>query len=77
MVLVVKMATVLEENTTAGQRFDVCFLWTEALNEKDVHKEMLPVYGGKCLLRKAVANSIEKFPQGRSKAADFPIRSPY
>jgi hypothetical protein len=31
---------------------------------------MLPVYGGKCLLSKAVHNSAEKFSQGRSKVAD-------
>jgi hypothetical protein len=28
------------------------------------------VYGGKCLLRKAVHNWVEKFSQGRSKVAD-------
>jgi hypothetical protein len=31
----------------------VC-LWTKELGAKDIHKEMFPVYGGKCLLRKAV-----------------------
>jgi hypothetical protein len=31
---------------------------------------MFPVYGGKCLSRKAVHNWVEKFSQGRSKAAD-------
>jgi hypothetical protein len=31
---------------------------------------MFPVYGGKCLLRKAFHNWIEKFPQVRSKVAD-------
>jgi hypothetical protein len=39
----------------------------EELNVKDIHKEMCPVYGGKCLSRKAVHNWIEKFSQGRSK----------
>jgi hypothetical protein len=31
---------------------------------------MFPVYGGKCLSRKAVHNWVEKFSQGRSKVAD-------
>jgi hypothetical protein len=33
-------------------------------------KQMFPVYGGKCLSRKAVHNWAEKFFQGRSKVAD-------
>jgi hypothetical protein len=31
---------------------------------------MFPVYGGKCLSRKAVLSWAEKFSQGRSKLAD-------
>jgi hypothetical protein len=46
------------------------FLWTKGLNAKDIHKEMFPVYGGKCLSRKAVHNWVEKFSQGRSKSAN-------
>jgi hypothetical protein len=42
-------------------------LWAKGLNAKDIHKEMFPVYGGKCLLRKAV----EKFSQGRSNVANY------
>jgi hypothetical protein len=42
----------------------------KGLNIKDIHKEMFPVYGGKCLLRKTVDNWVEKFSQGRSKVAD-------
>jgi hypothetical protein len=38
--------------------------------QKDIHKEMLPVYGGKCLSRKAVHSWVEEFSQGRSKVAD-------
>jgi hypothetical protein len=38
--------------------------------KQDIHKEMLPVYDGKCLSRKAVHNWVEKFSQGRSKFAD-------
>jgi hypothetical protein len=41
------MATVLEAFTTKEQCSAVCFLWTKQLNEKDIHKEMIPAYGGK------------------------------
>jgi hypothetical protein len=30
----------------------VFFLWAKGLNTKDIHKEMFPVYGRKCLSRK-------------------------
>jgi hypothetical protein len=46
------------------------FLWAKGLNANDVHKEMFPVYGGKCLLHKAVHNCVKKFSQGRLKVAD-------
>jgi hypothetical protein len=54
------MAIALEEYATEEQRSVVRFLWAKGLNAKDIHKEMLPVYGGKCLSRKAVHNWIEK-----------------
>jgi hypothetical protein len=63
------MTTVLE-CTTEEQRSLIRVLRTNGLNAKDIHKEMFPVCGGKCLSRKAVHNWIEKFPQGRSKVAD-------
>jgi hypothetical protein len=31
-------------------------LWAKGLNAKDIHKEMFPVYGEKCLSCKAVHN---------------------
>jgi hypothetical protein len=31
-------------------------LWAEGLSANDIHKELFPDYGGKCLLRKAVRN---------------------
>jgi hypothetical protein len=43
------MVTVLEECTNEEQRSVVRFLWAKGLNAKDIHKEMFPVYGGKCL----------------------------
>jgi hypothetical protein len=46
------------------------FLWEKGLNAKDIHKQMFPVYGGKCLSRKSVHNLVEKFSQGHSKIAD-------
>jgi hypothetical protein len=64
------MATVLEECTTEEQRSVVRILWAKGLNEKGVHEEMFPVYGGKCLSLKVVHNWVETFSQGRSKIAD-------
>jgi hypothetical protein len=48
----------------------VFFVVAKGLNEKDIHKEMFPVYGGKRLSRKAVNDWVEKFSQDRSKVAD-------
>jgi hypothetical protein len=47
---------VLEECTIKEQSSVVRFLWAEGLSAKDIHKEMFPVYGGKCLSRKLVHN---------------------
>jgi hypothetical protein len=35
-------------------------LWAKGLNAKDIYKEMLLVYGGKCLSLKAVQSWAEK-----------------
>jgi hypothetical protein len=64
------MATVLEDFTTEKQRSVVRFLRAKGLNAKDIHKEMFPLYGGKCLSPKAFHNWVKKFYQGRSKVAD-------
>jgi hypothetical protein len=64
------MATVLEDCSTEEKLSGVCFLWAKELNSKDTHKEMFPVYGGKCLSHKAVHNWVQKFSQGRPKVAD-------
>jgi hypothetical protein len=53
------MATMLAVYTTEKQRSVVHFSWAQGLNAKDIHKEMFPVYGGKCLSRKAVHNWVE------------------
>jgi hypothetical protein len=36
------------------------FLWAKEPNAKDFHKEMYPVYGGKCLSLKTVQNWVAK-----------------
>jgi hypothetical protein len=60
LVSVVKMGTLLEECTTEEQRSVVRFLLTKVFNAKDIHKEIFPVYVGKCLSRRAVHNLVAK-----------------
>jgi hypothetical protein len=36
------------------------YLWAKGLSAKDIHKEMFPVYGGKCLALKAAHSWVEK-----------------
>jgi hypothetical protein len=40
-------------------------MWAKGLDAKDIHKEMFPVYGEKCLLLEVVHNWIDKFSQER------------
>jgi transposase len=64
---------VFESCNTEKQRSVVrfFFFWcAKGLHAKDIHKEMFPVYGGKCLSRKTVHNWVEKFSKGRSKVPD-------
>jgi hypothetical protein len=59
LVSVVKMATVLEGCTTEEQNSVVrSFLCAKGLNENHIHKEILPVYSGRCLSRRAVHNWV-------------------
>jgi hypothetical protein len=60
----------LEECITEEKCSVVRFLWAKGLNAKDIHKEIFPVYGGKCLSRKAVHNWVETFCKGLSKVED-------
>jgi hypothetical protein len=46
------------ERTTGKQRYVVLVSWAKGLDAKDIHEEMLPVYGRKCLSRKAVHNWV-------------------
>jgi hypothetical protein len=65
------MSTVLEECIAEKQRSVVHFLRTKGLNVKDIYTEMFPVYGGKCLSRKAVHNwSAKKNRLGGRRFAD-------
>jgi hypothetical protein len=49
------LTSVLPKNS-----FCCAFLWAKGLIAKDIHKEIFPVYGGKCLSRKAFHNWVEK-----------------
>jgi hypothetical protein len=55
------MTTLLEWYTTEEQRSVVHFLWTKGLNAKNIHKEMFPVYGGKCFYVKRFTSVWETF----------------
>jgi tRNA(Ser,Leu) C12 N-acetylase TAN1 len=54
------MATVLEDCNTEEQHSVVRFLWERRVTAKDIHKEIFPVYSGKCLSSKAVHIWIKK-----------------
>jgi hypothetical protein len=56
---VIKMATVVDEYSTEEQSSLMRFLWAKERNAKDIHKKIFPVYGAKCLSRKAVHNWVE------------------
>ena len=43
-----------EYATTIEQRGAVRFLWAKVMAAKDIHKEMLPIYGEHCLSRQAI-----------------------
>ena len=40
------------------------------MEAKDIHKEMLPMYGEHCLSRQAVHNWVQKFSEGRTSVED-------
>jgi hypothetical protein len=61
--------TLLEECITKEQRSVVRFLWAKGLNAKNIHKEMRPVYSGKCFSCKPVHNWVENSSQS-SKVTD-------
>ena len=40
------------------------------MEAKDIHKEMLPMYGEHCLSRQAIHNWVQKFSEGRTIIED-------
>ena len=40
------------------------------MEARDIHKEMLPMYGEDCLSRQAVHNLVQKFSEGRTSIED-------
>jgi hypothetical protein len=48
----------------------VHFLWAKNMEAKDIHKEMLPMYGEHCLSRQAVHNWVQKFSDWRTSIED-------
>jgi len=64
------MAAPLSTCTTIEQRGVVRLLWAKKLEAKDIHKEMLPMYGEHCLSRQAVHNWVQKFSEGQTSIED-------
>ena len=63
--------------TTIEQRGVVRFLWAKDMAAKDMHKEMLPMYGEHCLSRQAAHNLVQKFSEGRTSIEDeHPVGRP-
>jgi len=48
------MAAPMNTCTTIEQLGVVRFMWAKDMAAKDIHKEMLPMYGEHCLSRQAV-----------------------
>jgi hypothetical protein len=46
------------------------FLWAKGMAAKDIHKDMLPVYGEHCLSRQAFHNWVQRFSEGRTNIED-------
>jgi len=64
------MAAPLNTCTMIEQRGVVRFLWAKGMAAKDIHKEMLPMYGEHCPSRQAIHNSVQKFSEGRTSIED-------
>jgi hypothetical protein len=69
LISVVTIGTIFEDYYRKAT-FCCVFLWAKGVNAVDIHKEVPPIYGGKCLSCKAVHNWVEKFSQGRYEVAD-------
>jgi len=65
------MAVPLDTCTTIEQRGVLrFFLWAKNMEAKDIHKEILPMYGEHCLSRHAIHNWVQKFSEGRTSIED-------
>jgi hypothetical protein len=64
------MVTVLKSISLKSSVQLCIFLWAKGLYAKDIHKEIFPVYGGKCLSHTAAHNWVKEFSQGHSKITD-------
>jgi transposase len=64
------MAAPLNTCTTIEQRGVVRFLWVKNMDAKDIHKEMLLMYGEHCLPRQAIHNWVQKFSEGWTSIED-------
>jgi hypothetical protein len=42
------------------ETFCCAFLWEKGLNTNNIHKDMFPVYGGKCLSHNAIHKWVQK-----------------
>jgi hypothetical protein len=60
------MVAPLNTCATIEQRGVVRFLWAKGMAAKDIHNEMLPMYGEHCLSRQAVRNWVQKFSEWRT-----------
>jgi hypothetical protein len=67
------MATVLEDCIAEKQRSVVRFFTGKRTLRKEITKEMFPVFGGKCLSRKAFHRWVEKFSQERYAQPRCPV----
>jgi len=48
----------------------LCDFCGQKMEAKDIHKEMLPMYGEHCLSRQTVHNWVQKFSEGRTSIED-------
>jgi transposase-like protein len=63
------MAAPLKTCTTI-ERGGVRFLWAKGMAAKDIHKEMLPTRGERCLSCQTVHNWVQKFSEGQTSIED-------
>jgi hypothetical protein len=64
------MAAPLNTCTATEQRGVAWFLWANSMVAKEIHNEMLLIYGEHGLSRQAVHNWVQKFSEGRTSIED-------